>query len=331
VATAADQASQAAAQASQAADKLEQAARRVEAAAEVTVRRSEPRPIAPVARPPLVDFPQIDELPPVRLKSRALGVISLLVIVAGAIGFYVVYRNQEEAGTAQRARDEQARKDAEDRTRQMSNAQADRGTITVGSTPSEASVWLKLGRTNLDTMPLSSSQLHRLRIELDGYQPVDTEVVAASWEGAGSSRKAKVAVTLKAAPLDKKTHKPVVTRLPALPPNLAEQTGFIAGEGPVHIETSPPGAEVWLLIGFANSGVQFPTIAGRAYELRALADGYKPGYASITADEWRDPRGEPKAPIDMAKKKQTIEKHIDLEVDPDAQKPTKARGRENRE
>jgi serine/threonine protein kinase len=320
VSTAADQAAQAAEQASQAADKLEQAARRVEAAAEVTVRRSEPRPLPP-ARPPLVDIPLMEELPPVRLKSRALGIVSLLVVIAGGAGFYIVYKNQQEATAAQHERDERAKRDAEERTHQLSNAQADRGTIGVSVTPSEASVWLKLGRSNLDTMVLSSNQLHRLRIELEGYQPVDTEVVAASWETTGPARRAKVAVTLKAAPLDRKTRKPVIARLPALPPNLAEQTGFSAGEGPIHIETAPPGAEVWLLIGFANTGVSFPTIAGRAYELRALADGYKPGYASITADEWRDPKADPKLPIDMAKKKETLDKHIDLEVDPDAPKP----------
>jgi serine/threonine protein kinase len=275
----------------------------------------------PVARPPLVDIPQIDDLPPVRLKSRALGIISLLVIIAGAVGFYFVYKNQQEATAAQALRDDQRRKDAEEATRKAQNAQADRGWIAVSVTPNAASVWLKLGRTNLDTMVLTSSQLHRLRIELDGYQPIDTEVVAASWQGSGADKKARVSVTLKAAGLDKRTKKPVLEKLPALPPNLAEQTGFTAGEGPVHIETSPPGAEVWLLIGFANTGVHFPTIAGRAYELRALSDGYKPGYTSITIDEWRDPKGDPKAPIDVAKKLEAIDKHIDLEVDPDAPKP----------
>ncbi|MEO7730947.1 MAG: protein kinase [Kofleriaceae bacterium] len=310
MATAADQATQAA-------DKLEQAAQRVQAAVEETTRRSGaaealPAP-RPVARPPLADLPHMDDLPPVRLKSRALGIISLLVVIAGAVAFYVIYQNQTEATAAQHARDDQARKDADERTRQASNAQADRGAITVAVKPARASVWLKLGRTNLNTMVLTSSQLHRLRIELDGYQPVDTEVVAASWEGSGEARKAKVSVTLKAAGIDKKTKKPTITALPALPPNLAAQSGFSPGEGPILIETSPPGAEVWLLIGFADAGVSFPTIAGRDYELRALADGCKPGYASITANEWRDPRGDPKAPIDMAKKRESIEKHIELQ------------------
>lgn len=310
--------STAAEQASHAADKLEQAARRVEAAAEVTARRSQVRPMP---RPPVVDVPAMEELPPVRLRSRALGIVSLLVVIGGAVGFYLVYQNQQEATAAQRARDEQVRRDADERSRELREAQADRGTIAVSTTPSEASVWLKLGRTNLDTMVLTSSQLHRLRIEHPDYQPVDTEVVAANWEGSGRARKARLAVTLRPLALDKKTRRPVSVQLPALPPNLPEQTGFTAGEGPIHIETSPPGAEVWLLIGFANTGVNFPTIAGRDYELRVLAEGYKPGYASITADEWRDPKADPRTPIDVAKKKQAIDKHIDLEVDPDARPP----------
>ena len=316
VSTAAEQATHAAAQAAHAAEqvahaasKLEQATRRVEAAAEVTARRSQP---TPVARPPVVDIPQIEDLPPVRLKSRALGIISLLIVAGGAVGFYFVYKNQQDQTAAQRERDAERQRAADEATRRAQDAQADRGTIAVTSKPSEASVWLKLGRTNLDTMVLTSSQLHRLRLELDGYQPLDTEVIAASWEGKGEARKAKVSVTLRPLELDKKTRKPAIVPLPALPPNLAEQTGFSPGEGPIHIETSPPGAEVWLLIGFANTGVHFPTIAGRAYEVRALAEGCRPGYASITADEWRDPKGDPKAPIDMAKKKDTIEKHIDL-------------------
>ena len=311
MATAADQASQAA-------HKFEQAAQRVQAAVEQTTRRSgtaEATPPAPrpLARPALADLPQIDELAPVRLKSRAGGILALLVVIAGAVAFYVIYQNQTAATAAQRAKDDQARNDADERTRQASNAQADRGAITVAVKPAKASVWLKLGRTNLDTMVLTSSQLHRLRIELDGYQPVDTEVVAASWDGIGEARKAKVSVTLKAAGIDKKTRKPTILALPALPPNLAAQRGFSPGEGPIHIETSPPGAEVWLLIGFADAGVSFPTIAGRDYELRALAEGCKPGYVSITANEWRDPRGNPKAPIDMAKKRESVEKRIELQ------------------
>jgi len=312
--------SSAAEQAVQAADKLEQAARRVEAAAEVTARSSQGRPVAR----PVVDLPPMEELPPVRLRSRALGIVSILVVVGGAVGFYVVYQNQQEATAAQHVRDEERRRDHDERERQAHEALPDPGRISVSTTPSEASVWLKLGRTNLDTMVLTARQMLRLRLELPGYQPVDAEVLPAAWEGSGLARKARLTVTLKPLPVDKKTHRPAAVALPALPPNLPEPTGFGDGEGPVHIESSPPGAEVWLLIGFANAGVSYPTTSGRAYELRALAEGYKPGYASITPDEWRDPKGDPRMPIDVAKKRDTIDKHIDLEVDPDA-RPADAR------
>lgn len=200
----------------------------------------------------------------------------------------------------------------------------------MSSTPPDASIWIKLGRSGptFKTFPLSSLVMHRIRIELDGYQAVDTEVLPASWSGTGTARKANVNVTLKAVAKDKKTGKSLAEPLPARPPNLAiEPKDFVPGEGPIHIETSPPGAEVWLLIGYPNTGVSFPTVAGRDYELRALSDGYKPAFAQITAEEWRD-GGNPNVPLDRAKKKAVIEKSIELVADPDAkpaEKPKKGR------
>src|SRR4051812_32510567 len=127
--------SSAAEQAVQAADKLEQAARRVEAAVEVTARSSQGRPVAR----PVVDLPPMEELPPVRLRSRAVGIVSLLVVIGGAVGFYVVYQNQQEATAAQRARDDERRRDHDERERQAREALPDPGRISVSTTPSEAS------------------------------------------------------------------------------------------------------------------------------------------------------------------------------------------------
>ena len=317
--------STAAEQASAAADKLEKAAQRAEAAA-VRVDTG-PRPIARVSLPELPDF---SDQPTPRLKSRAVGIISMLVLAAGAVGFYYIYQDQQ-AKTAQHEqelKDKKAAADAE--TLRLSQAQTDQGTIKVNVTPSEASVWLKLGRSGptFDTLPLTSSQMHRIRIELDGYQGIDTEVLAANWSGAGDKRRATVNLTLKAVGKDK-AGKSLAEPLPARPPNLAvEPKDLQPGEGPLHIETSPPGAEVWLLIGYGNTGVAFPTIAGRPYELRALMDGFTPGYAQITEDEWRD-GGSPSVPIDSAKKKAVIEKQIELVPDPSyvPPKPEKKKGR----
>ena len=321
VSTAADAASAAADRLEAAAARAEQAASRVdtsndEIAEKQAVRRSMPMA---VAKPNLAELPSFEELPTPRLKSRALGIISLVVVLGGGIAFYKIYSDQQDKAAEQKQKDEKARLDADERTRQATKMQKDRGTISVTAEPPDASIWIKLGRTNLDTMPLTSSQMHRIRIELPGYQAVDTEVLAANWTGKDLARKATVNVTLKAAGKDPKTGKSLAEVLPARPPNLAldPTKGFEPGEGPIHIETSPPGAEVWLLIGYPNTGVSFPTIAGRDYELRALSDGKLPGYAQITAEEWRD-GGNPNEPIDAAKKKASIEKRIELVPDPDA-------------
>lgn len=317
--------STAAEQASVAADKLEKAAARAEQAAkQVTGSQAvqKPPPASPVARPNLAEMPDFAEQPTPRLRSRALGIIALLVVVGGGVAFYMIYKDQQEKNAAAKEERDRLQREADEQTRLATKAQADSGVITVSAEPADASVWLKLGRTPVDTMPLTSSQMHRVRLELPGYQAVDTEVLPANWAGKGTARKATVNVTLKALAKDPKTGKPIGEVLPARPPNLAvEPKDFEAGEGPIRIETNPPGAEVWLLIGYPNTGVRFPTVAGRAYELRALSDGKLPGFASITADEWREPGGNPNEPIDLAKKKSTIEKRIELVPDPDWKDP----------
>ncbi|HEY4059072.1 MAG TPA: protein kinase [Kofleriaceae bacterium] len=281
-------------------------------------------PVKPVARTPIVETPDFD-VPPPRIKSRVPGIVALVLVVGGAIAIYMVYSDQSKKNDEIAEKHQKDLDDAAAKTKKLQDAQKDKGSIKYTITPSEASVWLKLGRSGPDfqTMPLTSSQMHRIRIELDGYQPIDTEVLAANWTGEGENKKATVNVTLKAVGKDK-NGKSLAEPLPALPPNLAidPTKDFKPGEGPINIQTSPPGAEVWLLIGYGNTGQPFPTIAGRAYELRALLDGYKPGFASVTEEEWRD-GGDKRTPIDEAPKKSVIEKKIDLVQDPDAPKPDK--------
>ena len=315
--------STAAEHATAAAEKLEAAASRVEAAAN---RVDTPRPMArSIAKPNLAELPDFQEMPTPRLKSRFLGIISLLIVIGGGIAFYMVYTDQQNQNAANEARRKKDKEEAERQTKLATDGQADMGTIKVTSTPPDASIWIKLGRSGptFKTFPLSSLVMHRIRIELDGYQAVDTEVLPASWSGKGTERKADVNVTLKAVAKDKKTGKSLAEPLPARPPNLAiEPKDFTPGEGPIHIVTSPPGAEVWLLIGYPNTGVAFPTVAGRDYELRALSDGFKPGFAQISAEDWRD-GGNPSIPLDRAKKLAVIQKALELVPDPDYKPPEK--------
>jgi hypothetical protein len=102
-----------------------------------------------------------------------------------------------------------------------------------------------------------------------------------------------------------------------MPPKPPDATGFTPGRGPIHVESTPPGAEVWMFIGMTNNVELAGIRAGLPYELRVLADGFLPGYISVTGDEWRD-GGDSNVPIDRAKKKATLEKNVDLVADPNA-------------
>ena len=161
--TAADHATAAADRLEAAAARAEKVAARAESNNDAVEKRASARMVAASPKPNLAEIPDFTEQPTPRLKSRALGIISLLVLVAGGITFYKVYTSQQEQNA--KATEEKARLQAEadEKTRLASKAQMDRGTITVTSEPNDASIWLKLGRTNFDTMVLTSGQMHRVR------------------------------------------------------------------------------------------------------------------------------------------------------------------------
>jgi serine/threonine protein kinase len=320
VSSAAEQVSAAAAKLEQAAARAEAVAARAESEAEaesLRKKRSTPLP-TPVARPPIIEQPDFDA-PPIRLKSRARWIVGVLAIAAiGGAGWFIYtrYKEQEKQTEDSNAERERRKKEAEEATRRAVEAQADRGQIIVSSTPGQAGAWLKLGRAPFDTpFPLTSQQMHEIRVELPGYQSIDTQILASHWTGTGLNRKASLTVTLKPAdkvdPKKVDPKKPDPNKLGPTPAKPPDASGFTAGEGPVHVESTPPGAEVWLYIGVTGS-VSYPAVAGRAYELRALKDGYLPGYATITPDEWRLKGGDPNLPIDVAKKKTQVEKNIQL-------------------
>ncbi|HEU0029144.1 MAG TPA: protein kinase [Kofleriaceae bacterium] len=304
-----------------AARRAEQAANRVATSAELPKPITRPRPaVAPIVDP----IPQL-ELPPPRLKSRLRGVLVVLVLAAISVGAaFLILKNQEDAAEARRqseARHAEAQRKADELSKQMTAELADPGTIAVKSTPPGGGVWLKLGRTPLDSLPLSSGMMHELRVEgVDGVQPIDTQVLPSHWSGDGDKRAAKLVVGLKPMTKDPKTGKLVAQKLPAMPPKPPAATGYQPGRGPIHIETTPPGAEVWLFVGMTDQ-VQIQGIqAGVAYELRVLKDGFLPAYLSVAPDEWREPGGDPKTPINVAKKKLVLEKSVELQPDPAADK-----------
>src|SRR5204863_5485734 len=128
-----------------------------------------------------------------RLKSRMFGMIATLAVIGGAIGFYLIYKSQQDKQALAARENAARRKEKEELEIRVAAEQPDPGAIRVRSTPSQAGVWLKLGRTPVDTQAWSSEKLHELRLEgVEGYQPIDTQVVGAHWTGSMKDRKATV-------------------------------------------------------------------------------------------------------------------------------------------
>ncbi len=322
-----------------AAAKLEQAAKRAEAAAARVETNSEalqpakPKVEKPKAVRPIVDPIIVDDVPPVRIKSRIPGIIGLVVIlglVAGGI-YMITSRNDgvDEIAEKRRKEREELERKAAELTKQATDLLVDPGTIKVRSNPPQAGVWLKLGTSPFDSLGLSSDRMHELRVEgVDGFQPIDTQVVGAHWSGEKDKRLARITVELKH-PAKDKAGKPAPTKLPAMPPKPPDATGFVGGRGPIHVEAmcvdgakkEPCHADVWLYIGMTDA-VEFANIpAGRNYEFKVLKDGFVDKPLVIGADEWRDlKKGKATEPIDSAAKLAVIERSVDLVPDPKAPK-----------
>ena len=216
----------------------------------------------------------------------------------------------EKAAAAERAKKD---KEAEDLERRLRSEQADPGTIRVRSTPDGAAVWLLLGRTPFDSIALKTKSVWEMRVELDGHQSQDVRVGGTGWTGSTEDRKARIDVTLVAG-----ENKPALPAMPAAPP-AADQVGLTDGSGTLHAESKPAGAAVWLLVGQTNTMELSGIEAGQAYELRALLDGFLPGYVRVTAEEWRQ-GGDPRLPLSAAPKREVIERSVELSPSP-AKKP----------
>jgi serine/threonine protein kinase len=302
--TAAEQAAAAAAKLEAAAHRATRAAARAES--EEQLRRSAPR-VAPIVDP-IRDV----EMPAPKLRSPLRsGIAGLLVLgVVGAAG-YVVYSkfqaDKEREAQAKLDREKQLQ-DKDEIERKLRAAQADSGAIEITSTG--AGIWLRLGRTPLDTpVKLSAMQAHDLVLLRAGNEVTEAQVNGTHWTGAKEALKAKLGVALKPSKSKEAPQLPLQPTTPVL-----GSTGVV-GSGPVHIESTPSDAEVWLFIG-ANQARFNELWAGRDYELAVVKPGFKTQHVSFKAEDWRD-GGDPNIPIDVAKKKPVLTKSVELEEDPD--------------
>ena len=264
-----------------------------------------PRPRAATPFEPRFDDPPLPDLS----SPRKLGnIVWLVVLLAAGAALVWVIMDLREKGKQQAASDAEKRAEKERIEEKLEAELADPGAIRVSSEPGEAAVWLSLGRTPTDSFALPTGQLHELRLELDGYQPVDLAVTAKDWKGEGEARRAEVTATLAPGTPDQPP-----PPMPAWPAEvLADmQRGLSAGRGVIHVESTPAGAAVWLLVGKSGSMKLEGIEAGRDYELKVVKTGYTPGYVHVKAEEWRS-GGDPRLPLSAAPKHAVIERTVTL-------------------
>ncbi|WP_428265221.1 protein kinase domain-containing protein [Haliangium sp.] len=208
-------------------------------------------------------------VPPVLWGVAILAAVALLIWVVS-----------QQTTLRERAEEEQAAIEAANREKlaEYMAAQPKPGRVYIESQPDAAAVWMLLGRTPLDTTVMNSAALHELRFELDGHKTQDARVLAEHWSGEGESRRASISASLSAG------DDADVPAYPPEPPPAAIE-GLTQGQGPIHIESNPPGAEVWLLVGI-TPGVEVGAQAGADYEFKVLKDGYRPGIAVVRAADW---------------------------------------------
>jgi hypothetical protein len=208
----------------------------------------------------------------------------------------------EKAAAESRATKEKERDELE---RRLRAEQADPGSIRVASTPDGAAVWLLLGRTPFDSIPLKTLSVWEMRVELEGHKTQDVRVGGAGWTGKPEGLRASIDVKLEAG-----TNEPPLAAMPPEPP-ASDRAGLVDGSGSLRATSKPEGAAVWLLVGVTNSMELQGIEAGQSYELRVQKDGFVPGYVRITGEEWRR-GGDPDLPLSVAPKREVIERNVEL-------------------
>jgi hypothetical protein len=209
-------------------------------------------------------------------RPRALVWVGVTAFAVAAVGAVVYTQLDDGRHEADERAAELARQEALARHRA---AQPHPAELTVTSDEADAAVWLLLGRTPLESLPLSSGMVHELRLEHEGYLPLDVRVTGYQWKEQGGVLAADVS-----AELVQGTPVRPVPAFAAAPP--AEPPAGPRGRGVIRVVSAPAGAQVWLLIGFTPRATISGVEGGRDYELKLLKEGFRPGSAAVRAGEW---------------------------------------------
>jgi hypothetical protein len=151
------------------------------------------------------------------------------------------------------------------------------GMLQVTSDPPGAAVWLKLGRSPVESVPIDPARAHVLRVEHEGYVSRDVTIASGTFAGAAAWDTGVVDVTV-----DLELAGRAAPEL-AEPVEPTDADPAPARTARVRISTRPEVSVVWLLVGVTPARI--PLTGGTELELRVAHDGYVPAFASASADE----------------------------------------------
>jgi serine/threonine protein kinase len=258
-------------------------------------REAAPAPSGSSGTPRFAALPPLSELtPPPTGSSRTLWLVAVVSVTV--VGLLVwksgILNPRQRSDEDLAARDQVA---AAARGAEVSKTRyAD---VVIDSDVPGAAVWMNLGKTPVDSLPLSSAGIYELRVQQDGWKASDVVVTPARWSGAGEAMNAAIKVTLEPAPGG--------YLAPAAPPHAPasqEVAAARSGRGRIHVDSDPPGAQVWLLVGFTPAVRVQNLAADHNHEFKVMLDGRVPAFAEILATDFMDPSGQVQNQVHEVKK-----------------------------
>ena len=171
------------------------------------------------------------------------------------------------------------------------------GTVVVRSTPPEAQVFLYVGRGPAIASELSPGAAYELMAIADGRAPTRAVVPAdATWETTPEGPRYELALQTSDTPMETASLELGATRLTGIPLGTPSEL-----MGSVRVVTSPPGAKVYLLVGFTPDVRVENVRTEEAVELLVYLEGHEVERVVVGPSDWaQDAEGARSATLDVA-------------------------------
>jgi hypothetical protein len=209
----------------------------------------------------------------------ALGLVGAVYLVRPDVFTRLAGGKPEAAVEAEKKR--QAEREAK-RQEMLAEHRASYGDLVVEAKPAKAQVLLFVGRGPTEAEKLPLGVAHEFVAIADGKTPTRAVVPKdAQWSSDEEPPRYELAMQTGDEPMEFESLTLGDSKLPQNP-------GKPSGKrGTVRIVTNPPGAKVYLLIGFSPKATVRDIAADEAHELLIVRDGYEPKRVVVGPSDWR--------------------------------------------